>query len=358
MINKHCQNHRGVALLLTLTVITILVATGLQLNREMRQAVAASAVSRDRLTLSQMAASGIHGAMALLIADRVENQTDSLQEDWADPEAVSAALADLTFEAGKVSVNIFDERARIQINALVNFPEGREFNPAQRALWERFAERLLSLAEEDSGDSDPITIINSVKDWLDSGDDDAITGLSGAESSYYKDLDPPYECKNGPFDDLSEVALVKGVTPELFYGWGEILGLSNYLTVYGVSKAENNHFTYDGKININTAELPVLAALLPSDVENSAQALFDYRVEKEGDAYRNNLTSPTWYKNVPGFSGIDIDANLITVSSDIFRIVSTAAQNDIKVTLTAIVERRQDEKSGKWYCKILNWQTS
>ncbi len=49
-------------------------------------------------------------------------------------------------------------------------------------------------------------IINSLKDWLDSGDDDAITGLSGAESDYYEGLEPPYSCKNGPMDNLGEVA--------------------------------------------------------------------------------------------------------------------------------------------------------
>jgi len=76
---------------------------------------------------------------------------------------------------------------------------------------------------------DPSAIINSIKDWLDSGDDDAITGLSGAESAYYQDLDPPYPCRNGPFPHLGELALLKGVTAELFERyWGYIRSLTIY----------------------------------------------------------------------------------------------------------------------------------
>ncbi|WP_172683931.1 type II secretion system protein GspK [Desulfosarcina cetonica] len=72
-------------------------------------------------------------------------------------------------------------------------------------MWERLLEHVFSLFEAQP-DSDPNMIINSLKDWLDSGDDDAITGLSGAESDYYEGLEPPYSCKNGPMDNLGEVA--------------------------------------------------------------------------------------------------------------------------------------------------------
>ncbi len=355
-------SQRGIALLMTLTVIVLLMTTGLHLNRQVRKSLETAATQRDQLVMSEMARSGVHAAMAVLIKDRQDSEADSLQEDWASEEAMATVIGALPFEKGGLKIAISDERAKIQVNALVSFPEGRQFNTAQHTLWERFANRLLQvyevLEEIEMEETDPTTIINSIKDWIDSGDDEAITGLSGAESSYYEDLDPPYACKNGPFTHLDEVSLVKGVTPELFFGLGELMGLSNYLTVYGATATDDNRFTFDGKININTAELPVLAALLEDDLADWAQTLVDYRAEQTDGAYAHELTSANWYKQVPGFSGIKIDnaETLITIESDIFRIKATASIGDVKMTRSAVVQRRKNAKTGRWYCKILNWQ--
>ncbi|MDJ0783749.1 MAG: type II secretion system minor pseudopilin GspK [Desulfosarcinaceae bacterium] len=353
-------SQRGVALLMTLTVIVLLMTAGLHLNRQVRKSLEMAATQRDQLLMNEMALSGVHAAMAMLIKDRQDSETDSLQEDWASAEAMAAALAALPFENGTLEVVINDERAKIQINALVNFPDGRQFNPDQHTLWDRFAKRLLDLYTAietvEMDDTDTATIINSVKDWLDSGEDDAITGLSGAESSYYEDLDPPYACKNGPFTHLDEVSLVKGVTPELFFGFGELMGLSNYLTIYGATETDDNRFRYDGRININTAELPVVAALLEEDVADWAQALIDYRDEQTDGTYAHDVTRQNWHKNVPGFSGITIDENLITIESNFFRVTVTAGIDDVKMTRHAVVHRRNNPDTGRWYCKILNWQ--
>ena len=37
-------------------------------------------------------------------------------------------------------------------------------------------------------------------------------------SDYYQGLNPAYHAKNGPIDDISDLLLVQGVTPELFWG--------------------------------------------------------------------------------------------------------------------------------------------
>ncbi len=350
---KTVKNNRGIALLITITIITILIAVTLELNRKMRSSVISTAATRDLLTLSHMASSGINAAIAMLVKDKNESDIDSLQEDWADPEKIAEILKDIPFEDGNVTLKISDELAKIQVNALVSFPEGRNFNESQRNLWERLLRQLI-LLDESFEDADPTSIINSVKDWLDFGDDDAITGLNGAESDYYKDLDLPYSCKNGPFTHLGELVLVKGITPELFHGFGGIPGISKYMTIYGVKNAGGNNFTYEGKININTAELPVLMAILPSEYEYLAQNIYDYRKETSDSKYIHDLSSPTWYKKVPGWSDeIKID-NLITRSSDFFRIESTATLNKMKTSLTAVVHREKDKKSGKFKCKVLN----
>ena len=147
------------------------------------------------------------------------------------------------------------------------------FNESQRLIWERFL-NYFKTEEETPEDSQPTAIINSLKDWLDSGDDEAITGLSGAESSYYQDLSPSYSSRNGSISDINDLLLVKGITPELFFGSNEKPGLVDSLTVYGMTPGAGTSFTFPGKININTAELPVLVAMLPSRKRGPGPGLF------------------------------------------------------------------------------------
>jgi general secretion pathway protein K len=68
-------------------------------------------------------------------------------------------------------------------------------------------------------DSEPAAIINSVKDWLTA----AITMPlrdGAARTSYYMDRQPPFG-PNTPITDPNDLLLIKGVTPELFYGTAE-----------------------------------------------------------------------------------------------------------------------------------------
>ena len=349
-------NRRGVAILVAIGVVAVLLTAGLALNRRIRSSVTGALLARERVVLSEMAVSGVHAAMVMLINDRKENDTDTLQEDWAKPEKVTEVMGLLIpYDEGRVDVRITDERGKIQVNALVKFPEGQQFSASQRFLWERLLDQVFSLFEA-VPDSDPNMIINSLKDWMDSGDDEAITGLSGAESDYYEGLEPPYQCKNGPFDHLGEVALVQGITPELFTGAGGATGLSSLLTVHGVSAVGDGRFTYDGKINISTADVAVLAALLPAENSDLAEALADYRVAKADEAYTHTISNAGWYKNVPGAGGIAISPDLVTVSSDLFRIVSTATRNERTTTVNVVVQRVKEQDTGRWICKTLMWQ--
>ena len=348
-------NQHGVAILVAIGVVAVLLTAGLALNQRIRSAATSAAHVRERLILSEMAVSGIHAAMVMLINDRRANAADTLQEDWADPEKVAEMMTLIPFEDGRVEVAIADERSKIQVNALVKYPEGQQFSASQRFLWERLLDQVFALFEE-APDSDPNTIINSIKDWLDSGDDDAITGLSGAESDHYEQLDPPYSCKNGPIDDLAEVALIQGVTPALFAGAGGATGLASLLTVHGVSATPDNRFTYDGKINISTADIPVLAALLPQENADLAQALADYRIAKADETYTHTITDAQWYKQVPGAGGLEINPDLITVASDTFRIAATARRHDRTASMQVVVHREKEPKTGRWICKTLIWQ--
>jgi len=353
------KNPRGVALLVTLSVMTVLVAASLEYNRRARFELFSSAAARDQLTMTEMAKAGVQVAMAILAKDKAENDTDTLMDDWADPVKIEEVLQDFPFEDGRLSLSIHDEMGKIQVNALVNFPEGRQFNEPQRRLWERLLQYFVDRKElklDLRDDSEPAAIINSLKDWLDSGDDDAITGLSGAESSTYEGRNPPYPARNGPVQDLDELLLVKGITPELFYGRPEIPGISGYLTVHGTTPGEGTGVTFPGRINNATAELPVLFALVPAENNDLVETLDELRRDMVSGKQTVNLKNPNWFTQIPGLAGLKLDPKLITAASDVFRVESTATLHDADVTITAVVQRVQAPKAGKWTCRILSWQ--
>lgn len=357
------KSNRGIALLITLSIIAVLIAATFELNRKVRSTVVNTATARDKLTLSHIASSGISVGMAILIKDKKSDPPsgmDSVQEDWARPEKISEILQDIPFEKGSVSIKITDELGKLQVNALLKRFPGHEENKLQRELWDNLLRPIVS-KDEDTDINATTDIINAVKDWLDSEDNDAVTGFNGAESDHYEDLDPPYSCKNGPFTHINELLMVKGITPELFSGTE---GISDYLTIFGAETktkprktTRKTRFSYDGKININTAELPVLVALVGPDNMEYAQAIYDYRQEKDDTEFVNSLSGTRWYKEAPGIpEDFNIKSGLIRTSSDYFQIESTGSLFEMKMTITAVVHREKN-KDNKWKCSILSWET-
>lgn len=353
-------NERGVALLVTMAVISVMIVTVFELNRSVFDIVEHTDALRSRIRLEQMAASGVHGAMAMLVRDKMDGPTDTLQEDWADAERVAEVMESLPFEEGSVTVAITDELGRIQVNALVRFPDNNRPNDPQMFLMERFLSSFLG-EDADADAETPRAVVNSLKDWIDSGDDDAITGLTGAESDHYLSMDPPYAPRNGPVPAAAELLQVKGVTPELYYGTEGEPGIGAFITARGLLRSGGTA-AFPGKVNIGTAPLPVLRALLPEGLEALAEEIDAYRSDMAADRYVNDISGASWYTEVPGFqmlTGEDLQdfQDLVTTASDMFRIESTAEARGLRTTVLAVVERVQDGESGKWTCRVLEWHT-
>ncbi len=62
----------------------------------------------------------------------------------------------------------------------------------------------------------PTDLLDALLDWRD--DDDEVRGNNSAENEYYNALDPPYLCKNGRFDTIEELLLVRGFNAAILYG--------------------------------------------------------------------------------------------------------------------------------------------
>jgi general secretion pathway protein K len=124
--------------------------------------------------------------------------------------------------------------------------------------------------------------------------------------------------------------------------------------VYGATRAANGKFAFSGQVNLNTATLPVLEALLPRESSDLAQAIVQYREAAETVV----LESHDWYKNIPGAAGLELNADTITLSTNIFRIRSAAARGGIQREVSAVVERQLAADGKGWTCRILAWEIS
>ena len=319
------KNQKGFALVLTLLMISMMVVVTLQFNRSVWSGLYGASNLKEATRLRLVARSGFECAMMVLSEDKELNDVDTLREPWAQSRELSLQSTTL-FEEGHFMVEISDLCGKIQINRLLN---GKgDWHPAQRDLFQRF---LLSKAF--GLDSDEVSnLMDFIKDWIDPDED--ITRF-GAESGYYRGLEPPYSCTNGPLASLDRLTLIRGFSEELVYGTSEKKGIMPYLSVHG-----------DGKININTAGPVVLQALSTEMNEEMVRDMIAYREDPA-----NDLTDPKWYQKVRGMDHIVFDADLLTTKSNHFEIRSTGVMGKMEQHVSVSVFREPGKP-----IQVLQWK--
>ncbi len=310
---KRLRENKGFALLLAVMVIAVLVALTLEFNASMRDELTAAINVHDGITLKSTAGSGVALAMAVLKEHAASAEADTVLDAWADKGLLSSLLSSLCRD-GRGSLQVIDASRKINVNKLVD--ENGVANERYRHLFKRF----LSFDAFKLGTEEIENILDAVTDWLDPNDD--VTRF-GAENSYYMSLEKPYRCRNGPMESIEEILLVRGVSPEIFYGTEDIPGIAPFLTVYG-----------DGKVNINTAHPVILRSL--SD-------RMDFETAREMAYFRENdyaeLSDPLWYKQVPGMADITLDSAVVSVVSSHFEVFSEGAKDEMRRAVAAVVEK-------------------
>lgn len=322
-------NNRGMALLITIMVISLLFAVTVQFNRTVRHMFFASAIQLEGQNLRTIAQSGLTIAAAMLEVDGAANGYDTLQEPWSVPD--EAALGSL-FGRGTLKLEITDLSGKLQVNSLVpgngGGPQGD--NPQNANENKEILKRLLLSGNfELESEQQAEEIVDAIVDWIDTND---LESDFGAEDGYYQSLNPPYTPQNGPITDVEELLLVKGVTPRILFGVGGQPGLADYVTAYGT----------DGKININTAPVGVLRALHPLMTAEQATALDEYRRDKENFQL---LENSGWYQSVGILPGdIELPEQLISTRSSVFQVRSEGRYLDQTRRLTSVVERADNNQ--------------
>ncbi|MGW8161477.1 MAG: type II secretion system minor pseudopilin GspK [Desulfobulbales bacterium] len=326
------HNNRGIALLVTILIISLILVMTLRFNTSMRSSLTSASNLQNNIALDYVAQSIFNAARAILSVDASESNYDDLHEDWANV-ALASQYFSYFFQRGQGTIKIQDHSGRLQVNSLlVKNNDEWVVNEAQKDLWLN----LLSADEFQLGEEGAAAVVEAVIDWIDP--DDEAMGFGGAESSYYQGLATPYTPRNGPMEFIEELLLVRGITQDLYYGTGEYPGLATLVTTYG----------NDGKVNINTAPPLVLGALSALIEPEMVEALVAYRDYEDTD-----LSNPKWYKSAPGFPGdIIIPPELITTQSTYFEIVSEVYEGKVSKTVTGMVARGSGSKTH-----LLSWKT-
>ncbi|MBI5409236.1 MAG: general secretion pathway protein GspK [Nitrospirae bacterium] len=286
----------GVALILVVWVIVVLIAIVGEFSYSMRTEINITRNFKEDEQAYQLALAGLEAAKAEILTakDLTKMYADADGVIIFDREAEEAPVREADLGAGRYKYIITDEEGKLSLNTAT-------------------LAQLKYIFKDSGVEGEDLDIIaDSLFDWRDDND---LHLLNGAEEDYYQSLEVPYSAKDGPFDSVEELLLVKGVTPEFFYGskggdeekaYG---GVSKYFTAAG-----------SGVINLNTAPKVVLEA-----VTGSAAAENIIMQREKGPV------------TAPAAGG--------KLSSDVFTIVSTGSNQDgtIKRSIKATLRKKENK---------------
>jgi len=306
------KDNKGIALVITLLVLTLLIVVILEFSQGMRVEARAAANFRDDIKAYYLARSGVTFAIAMLEDDNKTDQNyDSLNELWAQK------IPPIPLGDGFVSVEITDEDSRINVNKM-STGFGTVNGETMRLFMVRFLKQFE--LEED--------IADSIADWTDTDDSERIP--VGAESNYYQSLEDPYEAKNKPFDSIQELRLIKGLENETYNKLQKFLAVNS-----------------DGWINMNTAGKEVIMSLSENLSGEIADEIIAFRGENPFPTkqdFKNNISmSEDVYNEISKF---------VDVKSNYFSIISRGEVNQSRKIIRAIVKRQNNKASIIEYWRV------
>ncbi len=349
-------NDEGVALLLTLLFVVLLTALIVEFVYETQVETAVVDANLRDFEAMTAAKSGVMTGISLLIADAFAlpsdstgNQSTATTLSSNSTQAISGGIAydsldepwayGVPFQELNNAVmecSISDEYGKLNLNAL--FSRQSESGGANPTL----EETLRALFVERGAEVD---VTDAILDWLDPDDDPR---PMGAENDYYQSLETPYTCKNGPMSSVEELLLVRGMTPELYFGDPALdqLPLSELFTVQGDDR---------GRVNLNTAPYELLLAMgeaigMPglADIAVQERELSPF-VSVEDIQSRGVVPATADNEN-----GETRQVQPFVVQSNVFRLRGNGLAGEGRVRIEAFLWR--DVQLGPEGFRILQWR--
>jgi len=290
----------GFALVAVLVVLALLLTVAGEFAQAMRVEGLTTIGFRNAVTTRYLAEAAYQRAATEILPEALAHELDLRQLLTFRRVRLTVGEApprdNLPLGPGRIGYRVTDETARLNVNRLAP-------DVLRRLLDELGVER----ATQD-------VIADSILDWRDA---DETYRLNGAESEHYLGQPLPYRSKNADFDDIDELAQVRGMTPDILYGRPGSPGLAEYLTVAG-----------PGSVNVNTASPVVLRAL------GFARAEVELLVAGRPYVELTALSTP-------------LRRGAQRTRSDLFRIEAWGEVGGRRgPVLTAVVQRRVEREGG------------
>ena len=255
------------ALFMVLWVLILLSGIATEFCFAMRTEVNMVRNFKEQTEAYYIALAGLNRAVYELLRNESSPEKKKLLADENEEAAETSSrwrmntdIPPVPFAGGRFIVRIGNEAGKVNINTADE--------PVLKMMLNGF-----DLEEQEKS-----IIVDSIVDWRDEND---LHRLNGAENDYYQSLPKPYDCKNGDFDAIEELLMVRGITPEIFYG-----GLKNMVTAFKDDGSKRGQIRRrsgeaDGsKICINAAPRAMLIAL-PQMTNDLAQSIIDFRKEAD-----------------------------------------------------------------------------
>jgi len=295
------SRQRGVALLVALLVVAIAVILVAAL---LDRGELALARTRNVLRGEQAEAYALgldaYAAQVLTATHGTSADPDTNASPWAVP------LPAQSVPGGVIAASMRDLNGCFNLNNLAP-PIGSP--PAWGpAAWGSTFGALLSALQLDARLND------AVQGWLDQA-------RIHDEENFYLAQAVPYRARGGLFAHVSELRLVRGVTSEVY------ARLAPHVCALPPGT----------KININTATVPVLMAVL-----GTTQALAE-RLWSGGHANYQGIDELTTAAGIPAAS---VPSQLIDVRSDYFLLRGDIALDEVPFTTWSLIEYRQGSAAG------------
>jgi general secretion pathway protein K len=326
------MNNRGIALFLVLWVLALLTVIVGEFCHAMRTEVNITRNFKEETEARYFALAGINRAVLELVRnDRIAPKSaDAEAEEGVETAPrwrVNAELPPVPYGTGQFTVALGNEIGKINLNL------------ADASLLK------ILLNGFDLPEEDIAVIVDSIQDWR---DEDNAHRLNGAEDDYYRSLPEPYECRDGDFESVEELLLVRGVTREIFFG-----GLRDRVTVFRDDDKKSQLKKIRKKqaaqsINVNAAPPEVLLAL-PQMTEELVSKIMEYRKAKDFSTSSElaEILGPEVYAAVAPY--------LTFAWSSFYTIRSTGQAGDGKAQSAVEATVQLDRRSKTGY-RILSWK--
>lgn len=292
-MNPPCSSEKGLILLLVLWIMIVLTLLATAFYQLTNLEIQTSRNDMDKLQARLLAEGALEFSRAVLAAEN-DGVSDGMKGLWSGAGTLFQETtlgegmfqiysADLDAPEGGTRFGLVDESSKLNLNTATL----------------EMLQKLPGMTNE---------MAAAVVDWRDADSEET---PGGAESEFYNNLTPSYDCANREFDRVAELLKVKGFTPMVLYGEdvnrdgtlqraeddgdendppddgdGKLNhGLAPYLTVYSYDRNVNS--LGEKRLNIKTASDEQIRTRLEGKLKPQ---VVDAILEAKKQGEINNLT--------------------------------------------------------------------